>query len=124
MAPFDLPVHLRAAWRNVPVRDPEVGKMPSELWSERRTVIGLDFLNSEGKVILDLSEEVDGGLGVVVVVDAQDAKSRRFVNSRKLIKTLTGSSDARNELHIQLYRAARNLQRRIRWFWAGTILLP
>jgi hypothetical protein len=43
MAPFDLPVHLRAAWRNVPVRDPEVGKMPSELWSERRTVIGLDF---------------------------------------------------------------------------------
>src|SRR5580704_4244059 len=70
MAPLDLPVHLRAPWRNVPVRDTEVGKMPSELWSERRAVIGLDFLNGEGKMILDLSEEVDSGLGVVVVVDA------------------------------------------------------
>ena len=117
MAPLDLPVHLRAAWRDVPVRDAEVGKMPSELWSKRRTVIGLNFLNSEGKMILDLSEEVDSGLGVVVVVDAQHAKSRRFVNSRKLIKALTCSSHTGNELHIELDRAARDLQRRIRWFW-------
>ena len=124
MAPFDFPVHLRAARRNVPVRDTEVGKMPSELWSERRTVIGLDFLNNEGKVILDLLEEIDGGLGVVVVVDAQHSESRRFVDSRKLIKALTRSSHAGNELHIQLHRAARNLQRCIRGFWAGTILLP
>jgi hypothetical protein len=45
------------------MRDAEVGEMPSELWSERRTVIGLNFLNSEGKMILDLAEEVDSGLG-------------------------------------------------------------
>ena len=33
-------------------------------------VIGLDFLNREGKMLPDLPEEVDGGLGVVVIVDA------------------------------------------------------
>ena len=68
MAPLDFPVHLRAARRYVPVRDAEIGKMPSELWSERRAVIGLDFLNSEGKMLLDLAEKVDRGLGVVVVL--------------------------------------------------------
>ena len=52
MAPLDLPVHLRAAWRYVPVRDAEVRKMPSELWSERRAVIGLNFLNGEGEMLL------------------------------------------------------------------------
>jgi len=107
----------------MPMRDAEVGEMPSELWSERRTVIGLNFLNSEGKMILDLAEEVDSGLGIVVVVDAQDAKSRRFVDSRELIKALTCSSHTGNKLHIELDRAAWNLQRCIRWFWAGTILL-
>ena len=123
MAPFDFSVHLRAAWRNMPVRDAEVGKVPSELWSKRRTVIGLDFLNSEGKVILDLSKEFDGSLGVVMVVDAQHPKARRFVNSGKLIKALTRFPHARNELHIQLHRAAWNLQRCIRRLWAGTVLL-
>jgi len=123
MAPLDLPVHFRATWRYVPVRDAEVGKVPSELWSERRAVIGLNFLNREGEILPDLLEEVDRGLGVVVVVDAQHAKSGRFVNGRELIKALTRSPHTGNELHIQLDRAAWNLQRRIRWFWAGTILL-
>ena len=123
MAPFDLPVHLRATWRYVFMRDAEIGKVPSELWSERRAVIGLDSLDREGEMLLDLPEEVDRGFGVVVVVDAQHAKSGRFVNGRELVEPLTSPSDSRNELHIQLDRAARNLQRRIRWFWAGTILL-
>ena len=70
MASLDLSVHLRAAWRYVPVRDVEVGKMPSELWSERRTVIGLNFLNGEGEMLPNFPEEVDGGAGAVVVVDA------------------------------------------------------
>ena len=70
MAPLDLTVYLRAPWRYVPVRDAEIGKVPRELWSERRAVIGLNFLNDEGKMLLDLLEEVDGGLGVVVIVDA------------------------------------------------------
>ena len=123
MAPLDLSVHLRAPGRYVPVRDAEIGKVPGELWSERRAVISLNFLNDEGKMFLDLSEEVDGGLGVVVVVDPQNAKSGRFVNCRELIKALARSSHAGNELHIQLDGAARDLQWRIRWFGAGTILL-
>ena len=123
MASFDLSVHFRAAWWYVLVRNAEIGKVPSELWSERRAVIGLNFLNREGEMLLDLPEEVDGGLGVVVVVDAQHAKSGRFVNGRKLIKALTRSSHTGNELHIELDRAAWNLQRGIRWFWARAILL-
>lgn len=122
MASLDLPVHFRTTWRYVPVRDAEVGKVPSELWAERRAVIGLNFLNREGEMLLDLPEEVDSSLGVVVVVDAQHAESRRLVNGRKLIKSLTRSSHAGNELHVQLYRAAWNLQRCIVWFGAGAIL--
>src|SRR5271170_4517126 len=68
MTSLDLPVHLGASRRYVPVRDAEVGKMPCELWSERRAVIGLNFLNSEGAMLPDFPEEVDGSLGVVVVV--------------------------------------------------------
>jgi hypothetical protein len=86
MAALDLPVHLRATWGYVPVSDAKVGKVPGELSSERRAVVGLNFLNREGKMLLDLAEEVDCGLGVVVVVDAQHAESRRFVNGRELIK--------------------------------------
>ena len=59
---------------------------------------------------------------VLRVVDAQHAESRRLVNGRKLIKSLARSSHAGNELHVQLYRAAWNLQRCIRWFGAGAIL--
>ena len=70
------------------MRNAEIGKMPSELWSERRAVIGLNFLNREGEMLLDLPEEVDRGFGVVVVVDAKHAKSGRLVNGRKLIKAL------------------------------------
>ena len=54
MASLDLPVHLRAARRYVFVGNAEIGKMPGELWSERRTVIGLSFLNGEGKMLSDL----------------------------------------------------------------------
>lgn len=97
--------------------------MPGELRSEGGAVIGLDFLNSKGEMLLDFPEKVDGGLGVVVIVDAQDAKSGRFINGRKLIKALARSPHAWDELHIELNRAARYLQGRIRRFWAGAILL-
>ena len=64
VASFDLPVHLRAARRYVFVGNAEIGKMPGELWSERRAVIGLNFLNGEGEMLSNLPEEVDRGLGV------------------------------------------------------------
>ncbi len=93
MAPFDLPVHLRATGRYMFMRDAEIGKVPGELWSERRAVIGLDLLDREGEMLLDLPEEVDRGLGVVVVVDAEHAKSGRFFNGRELVEPLTSPSD-------------------------------
>ena len=122
MAPLDLTVHLRATRRYMFVGNAEIGKMPGELGSERRAVIGLDFLNGEGKMILDLSEEVDSGLGVVVVVDAQHAKSGRFVNGRELIKALTRSIYMGNKLHVELNGAAWNLEGCIIWHWTGPIL--
>ena len=70
VAALDFPVHLRAARRYVLMGNTEIGKMPGELWPERRAVISLNLLNSKWKVLADLPEEVYGGLGVVVVVDA------------------------------------------------------
>ena len=70
MASLDLTVHLRAARRYVFVRNAEIGKMPGELWSERRAVINLNLLNGEGEMLPDFLKEVDGGLRVVMVVDA------------------------------------------------------
>src|ERR1700722_15495603 len=70
VASLDLAIHLRAARRYVPMRNAEVGKMPGELWSERRAVIGLNLLNGEGEMLPDLLEEINGRFGVVVVVDA------------------------------------------------------
>jgi hypothetical protein len=100
MTSFDLPVHLGAAWWDVLVRDAQVGKMPSELGPKRRTIVSLNFLNREGEMLTDFPKEVDRGLGVVVVVDPQHAKSGRLVNGRELIKALTRPSHAGNELHI------------------------
>ena len=70
MTSLDFPVHLRASRRYVPVGNAEVGKMPGELWSKRRAVVGLNFLNCEGEMLPDFLQEVDGSLSVVVVVDA------------------------------------------------------
>jgi hypothetical protein len=53
VASLDLPIHFRAAWRYVPVRDAKIGKMPSELWCEQKAVIGLTFLNCERDMLPD-----------------------------------------------------------------------
>jgi hypothetical protein len=109
VASLYLAIDLWASGRDVAVRNAEIRKMPSELWSERRVVIRLDFLDGEGKMLTNFPEEVDGSLGFVVVVDAQNAKPRSFINRCELIKALTSSSNTRNELHIELDGAARNL---------------
>ena len=70
VASLYLAIDLWASGRDVAVRNAEIRKMPSELWSERRVVIRLDFLDGEGKMLTNFPEEVDGSLGVVVVVDA------------------------------------------------------
>ena len=70
VASLDLPVQFRTARRYMLVGDAEIGEMPGELGSERRAVIGLNLLNGEGEMLANFSEKVDGGLSVVVVVDA------------------------------------------------------
>jgi hypothetical protein len=69
VATLHLAVHLRAPGRDVAVRDAEIRKTPGELRSERRVVISLDLLDGEGGMLTNCPREVDGRLGVVVVVD-------------------------------------------------------
>jgi hypothetical protein len=76
--------------------------MPGELWSERRVVVRLDFLSGEWEMLTNFPKEVDGSLGVVVVVDSQNAKAWSLVNRSKLIKALASSSNSRDKLHIEL----------------------
>ena len=71
-----------------------------------------------------LAEEFDRCLRVVVIVDTQDAKVRRFIDSGELIEALPSSSNPRNEFHIELDRTAWNLQRGIGWPGTRTILFP
>src|SRR6266481_4794497 len=97
VAPLYLAVHLWASGRDVAVRNAEIGKMPSELWSERRVIVCLYFLDGERKMLTNFPQEVDSSLGVVVVVDAENAKPRSFINGCELIKTLTSSSNTGNE---------------------------
>lgn len=56
------------------MRDAEIGTMLRELRSEGRVVIRLDSLNSEGKMVPNLIQELHCGLCVVVIVDAQYAE--------------------------------------------------
>ena len=84
------------------MRNAEIRKMPGELWSERRVVVRLDFLNGEGKMLTNFPKKIDRSLGVVVVVDSQNAKACSLVNCSKLIKALSSSSNTRNKLHIEL----------------------
>jgi hypothetical protein len=116
-------IYLWASGRDVPMRNAEIRKMPSELWSERRVVVCLNFLNEGGKMLTNFPKEVDGRLGVIVAVDAQNAKACSFINRRKLIKALASSSNTRNELHIELDGAPRNLEGSVRGFRARAIFL-
>jgi hypothetical protein len=97
-----LAIYLWASGRDVPMRNAEIRKMPGELWSERRVIVRLDFLNGEGKMLTNFPKEVDRSLGVVVIVDSQNAKACSLVNRSKLIKALSSPSNTRNKLYIGL----------------------
>ena len=51
VAPLYLAVYLRTTRRDVAVRNAEIGKMPSELWSERRVIVCLDLSDGKGKML-------------------------------------------------------------------------
>ncbi|HEV2314571.1 MAG TPA: hypothetical protein VGR94_04640 [Candidatus Acidoferrales bacterium] len=71
--------------------------MPRELRSEGRVVIRLNSLDREGKMLSDLTQELHGSLRVVVIVDAQYAETRGFIDGGELIEALTRSAYAGNE---------------------------
>ncbi len=123
VAPLDFAIDLGASGWDVTMRDSEVREMPGELRSKRRIVVGLDLLDGEGKMLTHLREEVDCGLGVVVIVNAENAEARGFVNGCELIETLAGSSHARNEFHVELHGAAWDLKWSIGWLWTWAIFL-
>jgi hypothetical protein len=70
VAALDLAVDFWASGRDAAVRNAEVGKVPGKLWPKRRAVISLNFLNGKEEMVPDFPEEIDGGLGVVVIIDA------------------------------------------------------
>src|SRR2546425_9045296 len=80
------------------MRDSEIREMPGELRSKRRIVVGLDLLDGERKMLTHLREEVDCGLGVVVVVNAENAEARGFVNGRELVEALACSPNPWDEM--------------------------
>jgi len=51
VAPFYLAVYFWASGRDVPMRNAEIRKMPSELWSERRVIVRLVFLDDKRKML-------------------------------------------------------------------------
>ena len=92
------------------MRDAEIGEVPGELRSKRRVIVRLNSFDSEGKMLSNLSQELHGGLGVVVIVDAQYAETRGLIDGGELIEALMRTTHARNEFHVELHRAARNLK--------------
>ena len=70
VAPLQFASRLRVSERDVTMGNSEIGKLPSELWPKRRTVIRLDVLDSKREVLADFLGEVHGSLGVVGIVDA------------------------------------------------------
>jgi hypothetical protein len=53
---LDLAVYLGASRRDVAVRDAEVREVPGELWSKRRAVVGLNFLNRKREMLSDFPD--------------------------------------------------------------------
>ena len=77
VASFHLSVDLSR--RNVAVGNAPIRRMPSGV------VVRLDLLNSKGEMLSDLTQEFHS-LGIVVIVDAQNAEARGFVDGRELVE--------------------------------------
>jgi hypothetical protein len=88
--------------------DVEIRKMSGELRSEGGVVIRLNSLDSEGRMVPDLLKDFYSSLRIVMIVHAQHAETRGFVDGSELIEALAHSAHPGNELHIELHRAARN----------------
>jgi hypothetical protein len=123
MAPFDLPVDLWASWWDMVMRDAKIREVPGELRSKGRVVVCLNSVDRKGEMLSDLLQELHRGLRVVVIVDAENPKSRRFVNRCELIEALTRTTHTRNEFHIELHGTAWNRMGSVGRLGARAILL-
>jgi hypothetical protein len=122
MVPLDLPVHFRTTWMHMPVRDAEVGKVPVNRGPNEEP-LSVNFLNREVEMLPDLPEKVDRGLGIVVVLDAQHAELRRFINGRDIDKTADALFPPVERTSHPVGQSGWNIQRCIRLVWDGMISL-
>ena len=65
-------------------------------------VVGLDHLEPEGQLLEHVVDELDGGLLVEVVVDAEHAKAGAVVDRGELVVLAFGAAGGRHELHVDL----------------------
>ena len=99
VASFDFAVYLRAAWRDVLMRDAEVAEMPGEVGAEFAAVVGLYPLNRPRKPLPDLVDERDGVRDRTVRVDPEDSVAGGLVDRRELVKAAAAEFQM---LHIAL----------------------
>ena len=99
VASFDFAVYLRAAWRDVLMRDAEVAEMPGEVGAEFAAVVGLYPLNRHRKPLPDLVDEGDGVRDRTVRVDPEDSVAGGLVDRRELVKAAAAEFQM---LHIDL----------------------
>jgi len=89
MAAFHLPVAVRAAPRDVAVRDAEIPQVPRKVSTELRSMVSLNPLDSHGQPAAHFLDEVGGRLDRILGVDAEDAIPGRLVDRRELVEAAT-----------------------------------
>ncbi len=89
VAAFHLPVALRAASRDLPVRDAEIPEVPRKVSTELRSMVSLNPLDGHGQSAAHFLDEVGGRLDGILGVDAEDAIPGRFVDRRELVEAAT-----------------------------------
>ena len=99
---FYLAVEPRRGRLDVHVLDAAVEDVPVEGGLELGTVVGLDHLDPEGQLFEHVVDELDGGLLVEVVVDAEHTEPRAVIDRGELVVLPARAPDRRYELHVDL----------------------
>jgi hypothetical protein len=87
---------------DVEVANALVQDMPVERRAELGAVVGLDQLDSEGKLLEGVVDKLDRGLLVEPVIDLEHPKTRAVVNGGELVVLLSRAGDRRDELDVDL----------------------
>ncbi len=86
VAALNFAVDLGAARRDMPMGDPEIPEMPSEISAELIAMVRLDALDGHGKPLAHLVDEGDRARDGVVGVDPEDPVAGGLVDRGELIK--------------------------------------